>query len=376
MNLRIGIAGILVVLLLLFTCGCEKMQKEEEASIHHTSLLVEETDKTLTCRLPDGETSVIPKHPKRTVILLTSLLNLWVEAGGSAIARCSGAINIPPTYEAIPQVGSFSNPNVEKIISLEPDLVISSDVANFRALIPIFKQNNIPFAYFRYINYHDYLHILELFAKVNGTSERYLAAYEEMATKVKSIVDQCKRYPSPKVLTVFTTSNAISCELPSSQTGVMLSMLGAKNIIPSRFHTDSKTRIDFSLERIVELDPDIILLNTMGDVEACRERLKKEFESNAAWSALRAIQTHRFYVLPKVYFLYKPNDRFPEALQYLAELIYPGFSIDGATAVDSTTAVKQGDLQDDPKGSSLTMQKSIDVTTIKESLLTTQKDKP
>jgi iron complex transport system substrate-binding protein len=85
---------------------------------------------------------------------------------------------------------------------------------------------------------------------------------------------------------------------------------------------DDIGKINFSLERIVELDPDIILLNTMGEVDECRDRLRREFESNAAWSSLRAIQNGRFYVLPKQYFLYKPNDKYPEALRYLAGLLY------------------------------------------------------
>jgi iron complex transport system substrate-binding protein len=60
----------------------------------------------------------------------------------------------------------------------------------------------------------------------------------------------------------------------------------------------------------------------MGEVDDCRERLRKEYETNAAWSSLRAIRNGRFYVLPKEYFLYRPNDEFPDALRYLAGLLY------------------------------------------------------
>jgi iron complex transport system substrate-binding protein len=300
-------------------------------------LIVQETADSITCRLPDGEVSTIPKHPKRTVILLTSLLDLWSEAGGEVVGRCAGKMNVPPEALNAPIVGTFNNPNVEKIIAARPDLVISSDVGNFRAIIPILKQNHIPYAYFSYVNYYDYIHILELFSKLNATEDEFKAAYQKMTGKVNDIVDRCKKYAPPKVLIVFTTSNAVSCELPNSQTGVMLSMLGARNIIPAKYHVKSKTRINFSLERIVELNPDIILLNTMGDVKECRMRLKKEFEMNAAWSALQAIQKGRFYVLPKHYFLFKPNDAFPEALRYLAAILYPEFAAGSNAQAQTTT---------------------------------------
>ena len=60
----------------------------------------------------------------------------------------------------------------------------------------------------------------------------------------------------------------------------------------------------------------------MGDVEECRQRLSAEFAGNAAWAGLRAVKENQFFVLPKEYFLYKPNAGFPDALRYLADLVY------------------------------------------------------
>jgi len=312
-----------LILMLCFLNACEYSKKDSKQTTRPTSLIISETMVDITCQLPDNTVSVLPKKSKKTIVLHTSLLNLWIEAGGKAIARCSGTVNVHSQGRGLPEVGTFSNPNVEKIIALQPDLIISSDVANFRAMIPVLKQNKIPYAYFSYINHYDYIQILELFSALNGTQDNYQKAYDQLNQKVNAIIARCQKYSRPKVLIIFTKTHSVTCELPNSQTGVMVSMLGAHNVIPSKFQHKNKTRIDFSLERIIQLDPDIILLNTMGDVKACRERLKKEFESNAAWSALRAIQNKRFYVLPKKYFLYKPNDKFAEALQYLACLLYP-----------------------------------------------------
>jgi iron complex transport system substrate-binding protein len=316
------------VLMPIGFCACDAKPGHSEKTDIPAALIVKETARSVTCRMPDGDVATIPKQPKRTVILLTSLLDLWFEAGGDVVARCAGTLNVPPEALKAPVVGTFNNPNVEKIIAARPDLVVSSDVGNFRAVIPILKQNGIAYAYFNYVNYHDYIHIMELFSKINATEEKFQAAYRKMTGRVDAIVSRCRKYTPPKVLVVFATSNSVTCELPGSNTGVMLSMLGAHNIIPARYHAKNKTRINFSLEKIVELDPDIILLNTMGDVTECRMRLKKEFEMNAAWSALGAVQKGRFYVLPKEYFLFKPNDAFPEAFAYLAGILYPEFALE------------------------------------------------
>ena len=146
-------------LLLLFTMltGCDKKTeiKIADAAGNFTeSLAIEkQTSKKVFLRLADGQSVAVTKKPKRTVILLTSLLNLWYEANGNAIARCNGKLNVPENALILPEVGTFNHPNVEKIIALEPDLVIASDLAAFRAMIPILEQNHIEYAYFNYVNF-------------------------------------------------------------------------------------------------------------------------------------------------------------------------------------------------------------------------------
>ena len=299
-----------------------EIEKGARAAAAAEDRIVQETPETIRWALPDGKQVRLTKGPKRVVVLLTSLLELWYETGGEAMARCTGHLNVPKQALGLPQVGTFNNPNAEKIIALQPDLVISSNLPAFRRLVPILEENGIEYAYFDYVNFHDYSRILTLFSKLNRTEARVSQTLARMGERICAIQESVQGKPRPRVLIVFTTANSVSCELSTSQTGVMLSMLGAENIIPSRFATGHRTRIQFSLERIVSLDPDIILLNTMGDVKDCTDRLKTEFSSNPAWGGLRAIREDQFFVLPKEYFLYKSNAAFPEALAYLADLLY------------------------------------------------------
>lgn len=302
--------------------GSEKLSLSKPPKGDTEHRILEETLDKILWQLPDNRQVWLTKKPKRVVVLLTSLLELWYETDGQAVARCAGKLNVPKKALPLPEVGTFNNPNAEKILALQPDLVISSNLPAFRRLVPILEENKIEYAYFDYINFHDYSRILTLFSKLNRTESRVSQTLDRMTQKIVSIQDSVLGRPVPKVLVVFTTANSVSCELNRSQTGVMLSMLGAQNIIPDRYSSRKRTRIQFSLERIVSLDPDIILLNTMGDVDECTERLYSEFAGNAAWAGLRAVKENRFHVLPKEYFLYKPNAGFPDALAYLADLLY------------------------------------------------------
>ncbi|MFW5901545.1 MAG: hypothetical protein ACOCTS_00745, partial [Thermodesulfobacteriota bacterium] len=134
------IAFILLAFFGLGLAGCPSGaghsadSKASEKNADTAAGLVKESEEQVTWRLNDGKAVTLDKHPERPIVLLTSLLNLWYEAGGRAIGRCEGRINVPPEAEDIPVLGKLSSPSLEKIIALEPDLVIGSDLPAFHAI--------------------------------------------------------------------------------------------------------------------------------------------------------------------------------------------------------------------------------------------------
>lgn len=296
------------------------------------ALVIGEDDATVTYRNADGQAVTIRKHPKRTVVLLTSLLDLWVEAGGRAVGRNSTRQFVPAHLRELPQVGTFANLNVERVLALRPDLVISADLGNIRMLMPVLAANGIDLALLDYTNYFDYRAIFTLFGRLNGTEAKCRRILDGVQRDVDTIVAKTRGRPSPTVLIVFATPNIINCELPNSHTGVMLEMLGGTNVVAeARF--GKRMRVNFSLERIVQRDPDLILVNTMGDIDKSRDRLTRDLSGNAAWATLRAVREGQMHLLPKALFLYKPNADFPRSLRYLAAVIYPDAFPEGVPPV-------------------------------------------
>jgi len=316
----------LPILIALMAAGCGDASKGGPAGAEKGpsaySLVIAEDAESVTYRNPDGQAVRIKKHPARTVGLLTSLLALWYEAGGTAVGRNSTRQFVPKSIRGLPSVGTFANLNVERILTLRPDFVISADLGNIRAVTPVLETNGIGFAFFRYNNFYDYLAIFDLFGRVNGTEDRCRDILAGVQRRIDGIVERARRQTPKRALIMFTTPNIINCELSNSHTGVMLDMLGAENIIRQGM-TEHSMRVNFSMERIVELDPDIVLVNTMGDVGKVRDRLGRDLLENEAWRALRAVRENHIHFLPKSLFLYKPNADFPRSLEYLAAVLYP-----------------------------------------------------
>ena len=78
---------------------------------------------------------------------------------------------------------------------------------------------------------------------------------------------------------------------------------------------------ELSLESIIQSDPDLILITTMGSEEQAVAYLEEGLMKNSAWSGLKAAKTGNIQVLPKDLFQYKPNNRWDEAYADLATLL-------------------------------------------------------
>jgi iron complex transport system substrate-binding protein len=319
--------AVLICLSMIFT-GCEGNNKTDINSGPEESgkpqFIKNETESQITVIDPLNNEVILDKRPKRVVILMNSILDLWYLAGGTAVARVTGEENVPPEAEDIETVGGFGSPNIERIITLKPDLVImSSSISAHRELKDIFEQNKIKYLYLDYKLYEDFINYLDLFTRITGREDIFKTKISEIRNKVNETVQKVSLDNKPKVLILFATTKSVQCELPSSLVGDMVRMLGADNIVEDS-PVKGATKVEFSMERIVERDPDVILITTMSDVEKCKARIKEDIKSNKAWVGLRAVKEGNVHYLPKKLYIYKPNARYPEAIENLAKILYPG----------------------------------------------------
>jgi iron complex transport system substrate-binding protein len=306
-------------MVLTMITGCNKAESPTAAE----AAKLESASDTIT--FIDGleKTVTIKKNPQRVVCLYTSFLDLWDLAGGKVVGRVDSKENVPEAAKTVDTVGSYTSPNVEKIISLQPDLVLlSPTVSSQVALIPVLEKNNIQYVALDYTNFDDYMNMLKVYTDLTSRQELYQTNGMDVKNKVDSIIAKVPKDKKPSVLLMLGSSKSVSVRLPNSAVGDMLQDLGAVNIAYDP-NLKAKEMEVFSMERVVEKDPDFILAQTMGDVAETTARIKKDVEDNPAWGYLTAVKEGRYIYLPKDLFLFKPNERYAEAYQELAKLLYP-----------------------------------------------------
>ena len=321
---------VLCTALLLTGCGASTVAESsapapgsETAESAPASPETAATTLTFTDDL-DREVTV-PATPERVAVLLGSYADVWCLAGGqdSLVAAASDAWTDfdLDLGEDVANLGSLMEPNLEELIASAPDLVIaSSNTTSNAELLPSLEQLGVPVAYFGVNSFNDYLEMLDVCTRITGHTENY----QTYGLDVQAQVDKAKEQNDGSAPTVLLLRSAsTSCKVKNSKgtvLGEILADLGAVNIADS----DTGLLEDLSLERIIADDPDYIFVVFQGsDQAAAQKTLDAALTSNPAWETLSAVQNGRFYIMEKELYHLKPNARWGEAYQKVADILYP-----------------------------------------------------
>ncbi len=266
--------------------------------------------------------------PQRVVACMGSFANTWELAGGTLVGASNDAFqDYGLDSGSIEQVGDFTAPNLEKIIALKPDFVIMTGAstgkdgaANQVSLKDALTASGIPVAYFNVTTFGDYLGMLRICCSITGRDDLYEQNGAAVQRQIDGIKSQAKPGgEAPTVLLMTTYSGGTRVQNSSTMTGAMLAELGAKNLAD-----ENKSLLkDFSLESVIELNPDFILVVPMGnDDAASMKNLKDATEANPAWSTLDAVKNGNFVTLDKKLFLFKPNADWAKSYATLYNTLY------------------------------------------------------
>ena len=267
----------------------------------------------------------VPVEPQRVAVLLGSYADVWCLAGGqdSLVAAASDAwtdfdLNLG---DDVANLGSLMEPNLEELIAAQPDLVIaSSNTTSNVELLSSLEELGVPVLYFGVNSFTDYLQMLDVCTQITGQTQNY----QTYGLDVQAQVDKAKEQVDGSAPTVLLLRSAsTSCKVKNSKgtvLGEILADLGAVNIADS----DTSLLEDLSLERIIADNPDYIFVVFQGsDQAAAQNTLDAALTSNPAWDTLSAVQNGHFYLMEKELYHLKPNARWGEAYQKVADILYP-----------------------------------------------------
>lgn len=260
--------------------------------------------------------------PKNVAVLFSSFAEIWSLAGGNVDITVGESVERGFASNDVILVDDLAGKaiNNELLIASNPDFVIgSADIAAHITTAQILSELGIPCALFRVECFDDYCEMLKICTDITSNKD----AYKKYGTDVKADIEKILNgidKTDKRVLFIRTGSSSKSAKAKTAKehfAAAMLDELGTYNIA-----NNAPVLLDgLSFEEILKEDPDFIFISTMGNEEAAKAYMDSLLNQEI-WNSLSAVKNSKCFYLPKDMFQFKPNARWGDAYEYLANILY------------------------------------------------------
>lgn len=256
-----------------------------------------------------GNEVTLDKEPERVISVAPNITELIykLDAGKKLIGR-TDYCDTPEDVKNVESIGTLSSPNIEKIISLEPDLVVGSThfseehAAKLKEagikVIDLYEESDIN---------GDYKIIDKLGTALNRKEEA-LTTVDDMKDTIDKVKDAVRGLDEPSVYYVvgFGEGGDFTAP-PNTFIGQLIQIAGGRNIVP-----ESKNW-SYSKEALLEADPEIIVVG-LGQRDA--------FMNTDGYKDLTAVKNGKIYEINNN-LLDRQGYRNAEGVLKLAEIFHP-----------------------------------------------------
>lgn len=260
-----------------------------------------------------GRTVVVPDYPHRIVCLTPSLTEtVYALGGGDLIAGVSDYTTFPAEAHSKPSVGGLVDPSMEKIVSLQPDLVLMAIRLNRQETITQLEELKIPAFVIDPQGLDGVLKMIRSVGEAINHGEQAQALVKHLTEKRDAVTVRVKGLARPRVLVVIWYDPVLTAGGKAFISDV-IAAAGATSVtadIPQAWP-------QISMEQVLERSPDFLLLIKELHGGITLDLLK----SRAGWDRLEAVRSaHVIYVDEK---LELPSPSVFEALEELAKVLHP-----------------------------------------------------
>ena len=260
-----------------------------------------------------------PARPQRIISLVPALTEMLFAVGaGPQVVAVSSFDEYPPEVKNLERVGALLDPNLERILSLRPDLVaiygsqqdLKTQLA--RASIPVYP--------YRHAGLADITTTIREIGERVGHAAEARAVIGRIETQLASIRARVGTAPRPRTLLVFgREAGALRGIYASGGTGFLHDMLeaaGGEDV----FGDIKRESVQATTELILARKPEVIL-----EIRSSASESGAPASEIAVWRTLASVPAVRnnrvhFIVDPRTVV---PGPRVAEATELLARALHP-----------------------------------------------------
>ena len=258
-------------------------------------------------------------HPQRIISVIPAVTEMLFAIGaGPQVVGVGSFDNFPAEVQKLPRVGALIDPDIERIISLKPDLVVvyatQSDLQKQleRAKIPIFRYEHAGLA--------DVTVTIRQLGDRIGRSAEATQVTQQIERALDDIRRRTASRPHPRTLLVFgREALALRGIYASGGVGFLQDMLvvaGGDNV----FADVKRQSVQATAELVLARQPEVIL--ELRGTSLTDEMRRKELSVWQALSAVPAVKSGRIAFIADQRTVV-PGPRVAEGTELLARALHP-----------------------------------------------------
>ena len=265
-----------------------------------------------------GRKVTIYKQPETIVSLAPNNTEILFELGlGDKVIAVSEYCNYPLEAQNKIKIGGFSTVNIEKVVSLKPDLVLATGRIQ-EATVEELERVGLTVIALAARSIEDIFENIRLVAKATGQLETARELTTNLERRIKAVRDKIKDLPESQRPTVFyeVEYEPLMTAGPGTFIDDLIHLSGGLNIA-----SDSATKYPvYNLEILIERNPEVIIISLEhGSIAVSVEGVK----SRKRWKIIDAVKNNQVYGI-NADIVSRSGPRIVDALEEIARFIHPG----------------------------------------------------
>ena len=262
-----------------------------------------------------GRTVYINGIPQRLVSHVPSITETIFALGlGEKVVGVSDYCDYPEEARLKPSVGNYFNPSIERIVELDPDLVLTDGHSES---IKQLDSLGVTYMVIDPEDIDDIFKDIELLGKVTGTEKKAKELINGMQERISYVIARVEDAPRLKVFYIIdaTDPNNPWTAGPGSFVDSLITMAGGENIAAKA----QGAWVQFSLEAVAASDPEIIILPVKhGTAFTPPEALTE----HPVWRQTTAAKEGRIFTIDAD-LVDRSGPRIVQGLEEIARIIHP-----------------------------------------------------
>ncbi len=268
----------------------------------------------------DTKYPIKAENPQRIVSLAPSNTEILFAIGaGDRVVGVTDYCNYPPEVVEkkkngeLVSIGGYTTVNIEKVVSLKPDLVVAS-YGNGIETIEALRRLGINVIAFDPKTIQDVMRDIVLIGEATGHKEEAKKLVKEMLSKIENVTEKVKDKPRLRVAHI-VWHDPIWVSGRNTFIDEVIALAGGENV----FSFDGWRVI--SVEDLIAANPDVIIVSSGSGMGGGRDIVYEWVMHDERLKPLSAVKNGRVYVVDAD-IISRPSYRLADAVEIVANLLH------------------------------------------------------